>query len=286
MKERPDRKLNRRRFLAWSVRGLCVAAGIKAYAEPYDLRLERRDIPIRGLSPALDGYRIAVISDIHYPRQISAEYVRGAVALANQFQPDLLALPGDFTDHKGSATVPAMRDLFGEARARDGVVGVLGNHDHWLDAEGVRRELHAHTPVRLLENQHFIVERRDAGLAIGGVGDLWEGVVDPDRAFAGVAPDMPRILLAHNPDFAEDMTASVRVDLQISGHTHGGEGVVLGHAPFVPSRYGNKFRQGLVQGKVNRVYVTRGICAIRRVRFFCPPEVSALTLRTHDAPFP
>jgi predicted MPP superfamily phosphohydrolase len=278
------RRTSRRTFLKRSLYGLTAVALAEGLSEPYRIAVERVNIPITGLPAAFDGYRIALISDFHYPRQISVDYVRHTVALANRFQPDLLALTGDFVDHKGSATVPDMSRLFADAQAKDGIVGVLGNHDHWLDAEGVRRELAKNTPVRLIENECLLLERGGHALAVGGVGDLWEGVLKPEEAFAKVAPETPRILLSHNPDYAETMVPKVRIDLQLSGHTHGGEAFfpLLG-APFVPSAYGNKFRCGLVQGRKHRVYVTRGVCSIRRVRFFCPPEVTCITLRTQHA---
>jgi uncharacterized protein len=281
VKKPPEtQRTSRRTFLRRSVYGLMAVALAEGLSEPYRIAVERVSIPITGLSAAFDGYRIALISDFHYPRQISVDYVRHTVTLANGFQPDLLALTGDFVDHKGSATVPDMSRLFADAQARDGILGVLGNHDHWLDAEGVRRELAKNTPVRLIENECHLVERAGQALAIGGVGDLWEGVLKPEEAFAKIPPETPRILLSHNPDSAETMVPKVRVDLQLSGHTHGGEAFfpLLG-APFVPSAYGNKFRCGLVQGRKHRVYVTRGVCSIRRLRFFCPPEVTYITLR-------
>ena len=96
---------------------------------------------------------------------------------------------------------------------------------------------------------------------------------------------MPRILLSHNPDPAEqgfgpDQGKTIpRVDLQISGHTHGGEIQIpfLG-PPKIPSHFGRKFEQGLVEGKLHRVYVSRGICSPRGVRFRCPPEITGITL--------
>lgn len=275
---------SRRTLLKRCVYGLAAIALADGLSEPYRIAVEKVTIPITGLPPAFDGYRIALISDFHYPRQINAEYIRHTVTLANAFQPDILALTGDFVDHKGSATVPNMSQLFADAQAKDGILGVLGNHDHWLDAEGVRRELANNTPVRLIENECLLLERGGHVLAVGGVGDLWEGVLKPEEAFAKVAPETPRILLCHNPDYAETMVPKVRVDLQLSGHTHGGEAFFpMCGAPFVPSAYGNKFRSGLVQGRKHRVYVTRGVCSIRRVRFFCPPEVTCLTLRARNA---
>lgn len=274
------RRTSRRIFLKRSLTGLAAIALADMLSEPYRIAVEKVTIPITGLPDAFDGYRIALISDFHYPRQISADYIRHTVALANGFHPDLLALTGDFTDHKGARTVPDMSRLFADAEAKDGVLGVLGNHDHWLNEKGVRRELTKNTPVRLIENECLLLERGGQALAVGGVGDLWEGVLKPDEAFAKVAPETPRILLCHNPDYAETMVPKVRVDLQLSGHTHGGEAYLpLLGAPFVPSAYGNKFRCGLVQGRKHRVYVTRGVCSMRRIRLFCPPEVTCITLR-------
>lgn len=158
---------------------------------------------------------------------------------------------------------------------------MLGNHDHWLDALGVRREIARHTPIRLIENEHMVLERGGHGLAIGGVGDHWTGIEDPAQAFRGVPPDIPRILVAHNPDLAEELNSPLRIDLQISGHMHGGQIYVPGYGGLLhPSRYGNKFCQGLVQGRSHRVYVTRGLFSTGHLRLNCSPTVSLITLRT------
>jgi predicted MPP superfamily phosphohydrolase len=166
------------------------------------------------------------------------------------------------------------------AQLPDGVYGVLGNHDHWFDAEGTRKKLADSTPIELIECKHVIVERNGDALAIGGIGDLWEGEVDVVKAFQGVDPETPRILLSHNPDFAEENTDQVRVDLQLSGHTHGGEIVSpWGWAPVIPSNYGSKFRYGFAQGKSHPCFTTSGVCSPRHVRFLCRPEVVVIELQ-------
>ncbi|MEA2554315.1 MAG: uncharacterized protein QOJ65_2491 [Fimbriimonadaceae bacterium] len=272
--------ISRRRLLKVAACGAVAVALEAIVREPNRLKFERCEVAIKDLAPEFDGYRIALLSDVHYPHCISTAFIQRAIHLANAFKPDLIAMPGDFVDEKGSATVPSLAGLFDDARATDGVFGVLGNHDHWLDAEGTRRELAKSTPIRLIENTHVMIERGAGALAIGGVGDLWEGEVDPECAFLGVAPDVPRILLSHNPDLAEEMTAPVRVDLQLSGHTHGGSvRLPFGYAPCMPSKYGQKFREGLVQGKSHRVYVTRGLVSLWHMRFMCPPDVTGITLR-------
>src|SRR5688500_17718788 len=98
------KRTTRRTFIRRGLYGLSAIALADGLSESYRIAIERVNIPIAGLPPAFEGYRIALISDFHYPRQISVDYVRHTVALANRFQPDLLALTGDFVDHKGSAT--------------------------------------------------------------------------------------------------------------------------------------------------------------------------------------
>jgi predicted MPP superfamily phosphohydrolase len=279
----------RQRRTMWAAVSAClIAAAVDAFLiEPKRLVFERVDIPIWNLPEAFDGYRIAILADLHYPRWTSAEDIQRAIALANAFEPDLIAIPGDICDkmrHK-PAKIPNLSGLFDNARATDGIVGVLGNHDHWFHAESIRRELAKNTPVKLIENTSICVERAGALLAIGGVGDLWDGIVAPERTFAGVPLHVPRILLSHNPDLAEEMRDNVRVDVQLSGHTHGGQVCIpFGPALKVPSRYGNKFRAGLVRGKHHRVYISRGVASERHIRFLCPPEVTGVTLRTSNDP--
>ncbi len=273
-------RLSRRTLLKLAVGAVAAGTAVEAFGlEPRRLTFRTLEVPIAGLPDAFDGYRIALLSDFHFPVWSSAETIRRAVAMANDFQPDLMTLPGDFTD-KRVKSVPDFGGLFDAAHAKDAVVGTLGNHDHLAGADAVRRGIADKTPIRLIDNQSFLVERGGNALAIGGVDDLWEGAIMPDRALAKIPPEVPRILLSHNPDLAEEMTVKVRVDLQLSGHTHGGS-VCLpnGTALIVPSLYGQKFRAGLVQGRSHRVYVTRGVCSIWHNRLFCPPEVTGITLR-------
>ncbi len=270
------------------VLAILAAVAIETFlVEPNRVVLERIEIPIWNLPPEFDGYRIAVLSDLHYPRWTTRAFIQRAVALANRFSPDLIAIPGDICDvpMRAQGFVPSLAGLFDGAHTKDGIVAVLGNHDHWIDVESVRRELEVSTPIRLIENTSILLERAGAFLAIGGVGDHWEGVVAPERVFDGVSDDVPRLLLSHNPDLADEMTANVRVDLMISGHTHGGQLCLpFGRALSVPSRYGNRFRAGLVQGHCHRVYVSRGVASAHRARFLCPPEVTAITLRRSEDP--
>lgn len=286
MSEEPvdERRISRRKLIKRALWGLAGLSAIDALLiEPRWLEFVQVEIPIRNLPSDFDGYRIAHLSDVHYLRGVDKDFVHQAISLANGFRPDLFAITGDFCDHAATATVPNLKGLFDPYQARDGFVAVLGNHDHWLDAEGVRRELTKNTPVRLIENESRLIERGNGAILIAGIGDLWEGKIDPQKAFWGRDPSIPRIMLQHNPDFAEEMRRfhpTTWCDLQLAGHTHGGQvRIPFGPAPVVPSRYGNKFRSGLVRGRSHLVYVNRGLTSLRRPRFFCRPEVTGITLR-------
>lgn len=274
-----EKKLTRRQILTRTGIAAVGLTGLDAFGiEPRWLVFDPVEIPIRGLGRAFDGYRIALLSDFHIPAKSTKGLVQNACRMAMEFKPDLIALPGDFV-HKKPSGVPDFKGYFDQLAAPDGVWATLGNHDHWVDAEAVRRELREHTPIKLIEHTHTLVRRGKDALAVGGIGDLWCGFVNPAKTFAGVNKATPRILLSHNPDFAQDMKADVRIDLQLSGHTHGGEiRIPFGPAPVIPSKYGQKFRAGLCHGKRHRVYVTRGVCTVLG-RFFCPPEVTGITLR-------
>lgn len=276
----------RREVLLGSVAAAAGAAGVWATCvEPGMLRLRRYEVSLPGLPPELDGFRLAHATDTHYGPYIGADHIRRAFDLLNAEEPDLLVLTGDYV-HRTPLAVPTGIQLLTHGKARLGSVAVLGNHDHWEGAEACRTELRRHG-IPLLENRCLFLSA--SGLAAGpsphalavcGVGDLWEGVVDPQAALAGVPEGMPRLLLSHNPDVAEEIRG-VRFDLQLSGHTHGGQvSLPMIGTPLVPSLYGSKYAGGLVQGPGWPVIVSRGVgMAVTPVRLNVPPEVSLIILR-------
>lgn len=278
-------KLSRRKLLKRAFFGLAGFSLLDAFIfEPNWLEFVQVEIQIKRLPKIFDGYRISQISDVHLYRGVEPGFVHRAVEMANEFKPDLTVFTGDFCDHKATSQVPIMKGLYDRCLGRDGVFGVLGNHDHWLNADGVRAELHRSTPIRLIDNESVLIERGNQAFVLAGVGDLWAGDIDPQRAFWGRDPGMARIMLAHNPDFADEMARDHPgqwCDLQLAGHTHGGQfKVPFGPAPVIPSKYGQKFRCGYVVGKSHPVYVSRGITSLNRGRFLCRPEVTGIILRS------
>lgn len=280
--------LGRRGFLVRGALGAAAlpAAGFGGYASlvaPQRLRLREERIALAGLPPSLEGLRIAHVSDTHYGPFVSLPFLEGVVEQVNGLEADLLVLTGDYV-HRTPRAIPEGIALLGRMRARLGAVAVLGNHDHWEGADAVREALRRQG-IALVENRCLYVGRDGLSgspgeLCIAGVGDLWDGVVDPRAALSSVPPETPRILLSHNPDVAEMIPEGMRVDLMMSGHTHGGQIrlPILG-APGTPSRYGEKYLGGLCDGPRCPVLVSRGVGITGiPVRFGVPPEIGLVTL--------
>lgn len=280
-----SKTISRRKILKWgslAVAGVCVGEGL---LEPNRLQTLSVPVPIKDLPASFEGFKIGILSDIHWGHAIDSIYMKKTCESLLAFKPDLVVVPGDFLHGVDRRTGEKAR-LEGVIESLDsphGVLGVLGNHDHWIGRDYARDQIHNHSRVQLIDNKGVTLEGKDGGLlAVGGVGDLWEDEVDLRKAFHDVAPETPRILLSHNPDVAEYVKddKETRVDLQISGHTHGGQFVIPGiyDATSRVSHYGSKFNRGLVQGKRHLVYVSKGVGRPHGVRFFAPPDVTCITL--------
>jgi predicted MPP superfamily phosphohydrolase len=259
--------------------GLSGAVACDAWLiEPRWIRVERSTIRIRGLGSAWHDARVVLLSDTHCGPYTSPEYIAHAVEMANGLAPDLVLLLGDYV-LGGASHIEAGIAPFAALQAREGAFAVLGNHDHW-DGPGITRTALRRAGIDLIDNRSSMLSRRGDRLAIAGVGDLMEDDQLLEQALQGIPPQIPRIVLSHNPDYAEQMPGRTRVDLMVSGHTHGGQVQVPFYgAPRLPSRYGRKYQEGLVQGPCCPVYVSRGVSTISPpVRFLCRPEVSLLQL--------
>jgi predicted MPP superfamily phosphohydrolase len=231
---------------------------------------------------AFDGLRIAFLSDIHHGPFVSRDRVRATVARVNALRPDVVVLGGDYVYQRPSALGPVFAEL-SRLRAPLGVYGVLGNHDHWL-LESTVRPVMAAAGVHELYDSGVWLRRGSSRLRLCGLSGLSEDHPLLTGALDGATQDDFVILVNHSPDVAEAL-GNTPVDLVLAGHTHGGQVTVFGlWAPFIPSRYGQKYRAGLVLDAPVPTFVSTGVGSITLpLRFFAPPEVVLITLRRSAA---
>jgi len=221
-------------------------------------RVVRVEVPIAGLPAALDGYSIAQISDIHVGPTIKRPYLNAIVTKVNGLKPDAIAVTGDLVD--GSVQRLAMHtEPLARLSAPDGTFFVTGNHEYYSGAEQWIAEVRR-LGLRVLMNEHVIRKRGDAALMIAGVTDYGAQHFnpahksDPQRAIAGAPRDVAvKILLAHQPRSAP-AAAEAGFDLQLSGHTHGGQ--FFPWNLFVPLQ--QPFVAGLNRVRSLWVYTSRG----------------------------
>ena len=286
-----SRIMPRREFLARSAAGItCAAAtGAGGYAtlvEPSRLVVRSYQVRIKNLPAELEGFRIAHVSDTHYGPFTDIADIQKMVNKVNRLKPDIVALTGDYVHFTPASIVPGIEALAG-LKARVGRVAVLGNHEHWEGAEACRNVLEK-IGIPILDNTRRYVSSSalhveipdEACICLAGFADLWEDVISFEDALKDIPENLPRIVLSHNPDAAELVPTRYRVDLMLSGHTHGGQVrlPILGAVASV-SEYGEKYLGGYCQGPRFPVIVSRGVgMAMLPVRFGVPPEVGIISL--------
>jgi predicted MPP superfamily phosphohydrolase len=221
-------------------------------------RVRRVDVPIADLPAALHGFTIAQISDVHVGPTIKGDFLAAVVDTVNALQPDAIAITGDLVD--GSVSdLGAHTAVLAQLRARHGTFFVTGNHEYYSGAHAWIEELRR-LGVRVLLNEHVTLEHNGERVVVAGVTDYSAEHFDPRhrsdpaRAIAGAAPDAGvRVLLAHQPRSAF-AAANEAYDLQLSGHTHGGQ--FLPWTFFV--RLQQPFTAGLHKLRDLWVYTSRG----------------------------
>lgn len=255
---------------------LTALVGVVQASQP---RVQRVDVPLRDLPPAFDGFKIAQTSDLHVGPTIGKRYARKVVDIANAQAPDMAALTGDFVDGSVADFAADVAPL-AELRAPEGVFYVTGNHEYFWDAGqwiAAFRQLGA----RVLVNEHELIRRGDATIAVAGVTDISTRYMSgahafsPQRALAGVPDGVPKILLAHQP-ISFTAAAEAGADLQLSGHTHAGQ-----YFPFtLLIGFFQRYTRGLNRHDNMWVYVNSGTGYWGPpMRTGAPPEITLLTLR-------
>jgi predicted MPP superfamily phosphohydrolase len=244
------------------------------------------EIPLSRLPQSWDGFRIAQISDLHYDSHFSVVTIRRAVDLVNQLQPDLAVVTGDFITSpfwghrrvqiQAAKAIEPCAELVAQIRAPCGVHSSLGNHDVNTDPAHITAVLQSHG-ISVLRNRSIPLERAGKRLWLSGLDDVLGGKYDLKLTLKDVPKDEPVVLMVHEPDFAHYVK---NVDLQLSGHSHGGQiRFPLMGAPYLPVM-GRAYPQGLRRLGPLTLYTNIGVGTIWvPMRLNCPPEVTLITLR-------
>lgn len=245
-----------------------------------NIELTNHTIDILGLDQALHGYRIVQISDFHLGSWFKLDHLEGVVDIVNDLKPDLIAITGDMVNHLDRRILPGLASILAKLKPKDVVAAVLGNHDHWSDANLIRDVL-KQSRVIDLSNAAICINRGEAKVYIAGVDDFYTGHDDLKRVLTYIPDGYPAILLAHEPDFIEVSSATGRFSLQISGHTHGGQIIFPKLGPLYLPLYGRKYPSGFYQVGETMLYTNRGLgTSWLGLRLNCPPEITIFTLQS------
>ena len=248
------------------------------FIEPHMLQVKEYTVRSSDIPEEFENLKIVLLTDVHHNDFLSLARVEDVVARVNAMRPDLILMGGDYVSHDPKYIPPVFQALGGLA-APLGVYGVLGNHDHWADA-GMCRDEAQKNGIKLIDNTMLWVEKVGARIALAGVGDLDEDVCDISPVEKEAAAEDFVVLLSHNPDYIE-LLASDKVDLMLSGHTHGGQVTFFGlFALMLPSRYGGKYCTGVYHKEDTELIVSNGIgVSVLPIRFCAPPQIVEVTLQ-------
>jgi predicted MPP superfamily phosphohydrolase len=246
--------------------------------EPGWIEVTQVSLALPQLAPKFCGYRVIQLSDLHMGDWMNAARLDDVIRLVNTQSADLIAITGDFITRRAVSLMRALANGLSQVKASDGVVAVLGNHDHWSGAQAVRDVLAA-SGVCELANDFRTLHRADAQLHIAGVDDIIAGRDRLDLLLARLPAAGAAILLAHEPDFADESAATGRFALQLSGHTHGGQIVAPLVGPLLLPALGRRYPSGHYQVGSMIQYTNRGVGVVSPfVRINCRPEVTVFDL--------
>jgi len=247
--------------------------------DPTDFEIVHVSVPLRGLEKVFDEFRIVHISDLHLGQWMSPDRLTGAVGLVNEQSPDVVVITGDFVSFAVDQVAADLVNSLSQLRPKIVTFAVLGNHDHWMGAEKVRRILRESNIIDL-SNEVCTLHRREAELHFTGIDDVMAQEHDLDRVLKKLPSSGPAVLLVHEPDFADVVAATGRFVLQLSGHSHGGQFVLPKIGPPLRGSHFKKYPLGRYQVEDMVLYTNRGLGTNTFwFRINCPPEITVLTLQ-------
>ena len=280
----------RRQFLYLAgAAGALAIAGDSFLLEPNRPRIVHQDFSLSRWPERLNGFTIALLSDFHYDPYCSVHPLHATVPLVNHLHPDLIVLTGDFVsvpllgdDAKAAFAAEPCANILRQMTAPHGLWAVMGNHDFNTDPVYVTRALRS-VGIQVLEDQSTAIEHDGARFWLAGVNDVLSRTANLTETLRRVPAGEAVVLLAHEPDFADE-ASKFPIDLQLSGHSHGGQVRI----PLLPPLYlpamAKKYVMGTYQVGPLPLYTNAGIGTVGvPVRLNCPPEITLITLKPSPA---
>lgn len=255
--------------------GLSVWGSVEAMRVP---RVKRVDVTIDRLGPGLDGMTVALLTDTHYGPIDRARWAARVAQTVNRLEPDIVCHTGDIADGTVGQRISQAQSL-GSINAKHTRAYVTGNHEYYSEAAPWIAYMSS-IGWQALENRHLVVEHGGDRLVVAGIDDATARTSDLQAALTGADPDLPVLLLAHQPKQVA-LASAAGVDLQLSGHTHGGQ--------IWPFRYLVQLDQPSVaglsrHGSRTQLYTSRGTGFWGPpLRVFAPSEITLITLRSPAA---
>lgn len=291
------KKLSRRDFLklTTAVSLQAVVLGLLGYKYSTDwemnwIEITQLSLKLPRLDPAFKGLKLVQLSDFHLGQWLTKEQLDNVIKLVLEQSPDYVLLTGDFIEYRPykrpnewatyEKSVETIRSSFATLSVSCPTLAILGNHDHRVGTDWIQSAL-SEAGVTVLRNAVHTLERGQSRLHFAAVDDVLEQMDEFEKVMRTLPADGAAILLVHEPDFADVSAATGRFDLQLSGHTHGGQIVLpLVGPPILPS-LGRKYPSGLYNVKDMLVYTNRGIGVTTvNARFNCRPEITVFNLDT------
>ena len=273
-------KMTRRSVIGLA--GIGVPSAIWASGiEPNLLSITRKNLVLPRWPKSLDGFRIAQITDVHYRPGTDEELIAKLRKALEAEEPDCIAITGDFVINDPSSLAEFARALRGISAAH-GIFASPGNHDRWhCTVSNIKKEFES-IGISYLQNKGTNINIKGERIFINGLDSVWGGRPVPNRAWNGHQKNTPVISMVHEPDFFDELHTTKPLDLQLSGHTHGGQ-CRLPLTNYTPAKvkFGRNYIYGHFKNDRSQLFVGRGIGTVGlRVRFACRPELVILTLRS------
>ncbi|MEI7989212.1 MAG: metallophosphoesterase, partial [Chloroflexota bacterium] len=243
-----------------------------------DIQISQLAFEIPLLPQAFNGYRIVQISDLHVGTWLGFDQLNDIVSLVNKQFPDLIVITGDIIPYFNAHLIHKLIEPLRNLSARNGVLCVRGNHDCWVQSKKFHETMRKSNVIELNNKVHTI-SRNGSSIQVAGIDDGYYKLNRLNTILPLLSPEIPAILLCHEPDLADIYAASKKFSLQLSGHTHGGQINLPGVRSFWLPRLGRKYPSGHYHVNGMNLYTNRGIgTSSLTFRYRCPPEIAVITL--------